>query len=83
MNLEKEILKVLPDFYEYYLKSDIEEFDNKEDFIIYTIEHEIDIYINCNYEYKEQVSYINKTNLQKIKRIISKYYKNVNKGTRL
>ena len=80
MDLEKEILKVIPDFYEYYLKDDIKEFDNKEDFIVTTVEHELDMYVNCiEYGYskedKEKVSYINKSNFRKIKNIILKYYK--------
>lgn len=84
MNLKKEVLKVLPDFYKYYLPSDIEDWESEEDFIISTLEHEIDMYINykdyCyNEKDKERISYINKTNLKSIEKILKKYLNNYNK----
>lgn len=83
MNLKKEVLKVLPDFYDYYLLSDIEDWESEEDFIIATLEHEIDMYINYkDYGYnkkdKERISYINKTNLKSIENILKKYLNNYN-----
>ena len=84
MNLKKEVLKVLPDFYEHYLPSDIEDWESEEDFIFGTLEHEVDMYINykdyCfNKKDKEKVSYINKTNLKSIEKILKKYLNNCNK----
>lgn len=84
MNLKKEVLKVLPDFYEYYLPSDIEDWENEEDFIFGTLEYEVDMYINYkdygfNKKDKEKVSYINKTNLKSIEKILKKYLNNYNK----
>ena len=84
MDLKKEVLKVLPDFYEYYLLSDIEDCESEEDFIFGTLEHEIDMYINYkDYGYnekdKERISYINKTNLKSIEKILKKYLNNYNK----
>ena len=53
MNLEKQVLKVLPDFFfNYYLDLDIKK------------------------EEKEKVSFINKSNIKAIKRILNAYYKN-------
>ena len=80
MNLEKQVLKVLPDFFDYYLELDIKEYETKDDFIIYTLEHEIDMYSNClrygfKKEEKEKVSFINKSNINAIKRILNAYYK--------
>ena len=84
MNLKKEVLKVLPDFYEYYLPSDIGDWESEEDFIFGTLEHEVDMYINYedysfNKKDKEKVSYINKTNLKSIEKILKKYLNNYNK----
>ena len=80
MNLKKEV----PDLYEYYVPSDIEDWENEEDFIFDTLEHEVDIYTNykdyCfNEKDKERISYINKTNLKSIEKILKKYLNNYNK----
>lgn len=80
MNLKKEVLKVLPDFYKYYLLSDIEDWESEEDFIFATLEHEIDMYINYedygfNEKDKERISYINKTNLKKHRKNIKEILK--------
>lgn len=87
MNLKKEVLKVLPDFYEYYLPSDIEDWENEEIFIFDTLEHEVDMYVNyedyCfNKKDKEKVSYINKTNLKRIEKILKNYLNDYNKKRR-
>ena len=84
MNLKKEVLKVLPDFYEYYLSSDIEDWESEEDFIFGTLEHEVDMYVNyedycLNKKDKEKVSYINKTNLKRIEKILKNYLNDYNK----
>lgn len=77
--LEQKLLKVIPDFFEYYLPYDIEEYDSRDEFIISRLEHELDMYTNYK-EYgfndKQKVSYINKDNVNKIKNLLNWYYKN-------
>ena len=74
----KQVLEIIPDFFQYYLREDIEEYDNEDEFIIYTLEHELYLYENWKeegYKYKEGVSYIKKDSVKKIRELISSYYK--------
>lgn len=77
MNLEKEVVKIIPDFFEYYLSDYMLEYDNIDDFIISNLEHEIDLYKDWKaegFECQEDVSYIKKTNIKKVERLLKKYY---------
>lgn len=77
MNLEKEVVKIIPDFFEYYLQDDIEDYEDVDDFIISNLEHEIDLYKDWKaegFECQEDVSYIKKTNIKKVERLLKKYY---------
>ena len=78
--MKERVLKIIPDFFQYYLKEDVREYDSEDEFIVYTLEHELYLYENWKEEGykdkdKEGVSYINKDNAKKIKRLISSYYK--------
>lgn len=77
MNLKKEVVKIIPDFFEYYLQEDIEEYEDVDDFIISNLEHEIDLYKDWKaegFECQEDVSYIKKTNIKKVEKLLKKYY---------
>ena len=76
--MKGQVLKIIPDFFQYYLKEDVREYDSEDEFIVYTLEHELYLYENWKeegYKDKEEVSYINKDNVKKIKRLINSYYK--------
>jgi len=77
--MKEQILKIIPNFFQYYLKEDIEEYESEDEFIIYTLEHELYLYENWKkegYKNKEEISYIKKENVKKIKNLINCYYKN-------
>ena len=77
--MKEQILKIIPNFFQYYLKEDIEEYESEDEFIIYTLEHELYLYENWKqeaYKNKEEISYIKKENVKKIKDLINCYYKN-------
>lgn len=44
--MKEQILKIIPNFFQYYLKEDIEEYESVDEFIIYTLEHELYLYEN-------------------------------------
>ena len=76
--MKERVLKIIPDFFQYYLKEDIREYDSEDEFIVYTLEHELYLYENYKeegYKDKEKVSYIKKDNVKKIKQLINSYYK--------
>ena len=73
--LEKEIEKIIPDFRQYYLDREFEEMTEED--LIYTLEHEIDLYKNWKEEgfrNQQEVSYINKNNIRKINGLLKRYY---------
>ena len=76
--MEERVLKIIPDFFQYYLREDVREYDREDDFIVYTLEHELYLYENWKeegYKDKEGVSYIKKDNVKKVRELISSYYK--------
>ena len=77
MNLKKEVVKIIPDFFEYYLHDDMLDYNNIDDFIISNLEHEIDLYKDWKdegFKCQEDVSYIKKTNIKKVVRLLKNYY---------
>lgn len=70
------VLKIDPDFMNYSFMDDREEWNSLNEYLIYHLEHELDIY----YEWKEEgfdkpFSWVQKNNIAKVKRIIDNYYK--------
>lgn len=77
--MKEKVLKIIPDFFKYYLETDIEEYESEDQFIIYTLEHEIDIYDNYKeygFKSRQGISYINKDNVRKVKNLLKWYYAN-------
>lgn len=77
MDLKKEIINIIPNFFDYYLSTDITDYDSINDFIVSTLEHEIDLYKNYKeygFKDKQKVSYINKSNIKKVNGLLKKYY---------
>lgn len=75
MKTLKEIEKIIPDFRQYYLDWEFKEMTEED--LIYTLEHEIDLYKNWKEEgfiNQQEVSYINKNNIRKINRLLKRYY---------
>lgn len=73
--LEKGIEKIIPGFRQYYLYREFEEMTEED--LIYTLEHEIDLYKNWKEEgfrNQQEVSYINKNNIRKINGLLKRYY---------
>ena len=72
--LKDAVLKIDKDFMNYSCMDDIKEWDTLNDYFIYHLEHELDIY----YEWKEQgiehMSWVTKNNIRKVKRVIDNYY---------
>lgn len=71
----KEIEKIIPDFRQYYLDYEFEEMAEED--LIYTLEHEIDLYKNWKEEgfrNQQEVGYINKNNIRKINGLLKRYY---------
>lgn len=73
--LKDAVLRIDKDFMNYAGFDDIEEWDTLNDYFIYHLEHELDLY----YDYKEEgyespCSWVQKSNIQKVKRIINNYY---------
>lgn len=79
MNIEEEVKKIIPDFFEYYLDWEIKgEYESIEDFVISTLEHELDLYDNWKVEgfkNQQEVSYIKKENVKEVRKLIREYYK--------
>ena len=76
--MKEQVLKIIPDFFQYYLREDVREYDNEDEFIAYTLEHELYLYENWKeegYKDREEISYIKKDNVKKIKRLINSYYR--------
>ena len=76
--MKERVLKIIPDFFQYYLREDIREYDSEDEFIVYTLEHELYLYENYKeegYKNREEISYIKKGNIKKIRELISSYYK--------
>lgn len=76
--MKEKIKKIIPDFFEYYLESDLEDYESEDDFIISTLEHEVDLYTNWRaegFKNQQKVSYINKSNIKKVKKLLDNYYK--------
>ena len=75
MNTLKEIEKIIPDFRQYYLDWEFKEMTEED--LIYTLEHEIDLYKNWKEEgFRNQleVSYRNKNNIRKVNGLLKRYY---------
>ena len=75
MKILKEIEKIIPDFRQYYLDWELKEMTEED--LIYTLEHEIDLYKNWKEEgfrNQQEVSYINKNNIRKVNRLLKRYY---------
>ena len=75
MNTLKEIEKIIPDFRQYYLDWELKEMTEED--LIYTLEHEIDLYKNWKEEgfrNQQEVSYINKNNIRKVNGLLKRYY---------
>lgn len=74
MNVLKEIIKIIPDFKEYYLEWELNEMNDSD--LIYELEHEIDLYKNWKIEgfRDNNISYINKYNIRKINGLLKRYY---------
>lgn len=73
--LKDAVLKIDKDFMNYSGMDDIDEWDTLNDYFIYHLEHELDIY----YEWKEEgfdkpFSWVTKDNIAKVKRVIKNYY---------
>lgn len=69
--LKDAILKVDKDFMNYSCMDDVKEWETLNDYFIYHLEHELDLY-----EEKNPIgSWVTKENVRKIKRIIDNYYK--------
>lgn len=83
MNIEKEVKKIIPDFFDYYLDWEIkEEYESIEDFVISTLEHEIELYKDWEEEAfrnQQEVSYINKNNIRKVNGLLKRYYNQKNR----
>lgn len=76
MTLKDAVLKIYPDFMKYAGFDDVDEWETLDDYFIYHLEHEVDLY----YEWKEEgfttpYSLVQKDQLTKVKRIIDNYYK--------
>ncbi len=72
----KEIEKIIPDFRQYYLDWEFEEMSEED--LIYTLEHELDLYDNWKVEgfkNQQEVSYIKKENVKEVRKLIREYYK--------
>lgn len=77
MELKEEIINIIPNFFDYYLSTDITDYDSINDFIVSTLEHEIDLYKNYKeegFKDKQKVSYINKSNIKKVNGLLKRYY---------
>lgn len=75
MKILKEIEKIIPDFRQYYLDWEFKEMTEED--LIYTLEHEIDLYKNWKEEgfgNQQEVSYINKNNIRKVNGLLKRYY---------
>ena len=74
MDVLNEIVKIIPDFKEYYLEWELNKMSDND--LIYTLEHEIDLYKNWKVEgFKDNnISYINKDNIRKINGLLKRYY---------
>ena len=75
MKILKEIEKIIPNFRQYYLDWEFKEMTEED--LIYTLEHEIDLYKNWKEEgfrNQQEVSYINKNNIRKVNGLLKRYY---------
>ena len=75
MRILKEIEEIIPDFRQYYLDWELKEMTEED--LIYTLEHEIDLYKNWKeegFKNKQEVSYINKNNIRKVNGLLKRYY---------
>ena len=74
MDVLNEIVKIIPDFKEYYLEWELNKMSDND--LLYTLEHEIDLYKNWKVEgFKDNnISYINKDNIRKINGLLKRYY---------
>ena len=75
--LKDAVLKIDKDFMNYAGFDDVDEWETLNDYFIYHLEHELDIY----YEWKEEgfktpFSWVTKKNIRKVKRVIDNYYNN-------
>lgn len=80
MKMEKkrlvdDVLKIDPDFMKYSSMDDRDEWDTLNDYLIYHLEHELDIYYEWKEEgFKKPFSWVQKENINKVKRVIDNYY---------
>lgn len=73
--LKDAVLKIDKDFMNYSFTDDIKEWETLNDYFIYHLEHELDIYYEWKeQDFKEPFSWVNKDNIRKVKRVIDNYY---------
>jgi hypothetical protein len=75
--MKEEILKIIPDFFDYYLDWEIKEYDSVDEFIVAKLEYEIDLYKDWKeegFENQQKVSYINKKNIRMVNGLLKRYY---------
>lgn len=70
--LKDAVLKIDKDFMNYAGFDDIKEWNTLNDYFIYHLEHELELY-----EEKNPIgSWVTKDNIRKVKRVIDNYYNN-------
>ncbi len=71
--LKDAVLRIDKDFMNYSCMDDLKEWKTLNDYFIYHLEHELELYEDK--ELRECTgSWVNKNNIQKVKRIINNYY---------
>lgn len=78
MNLKDEVEKIIPCFFCYYLEWEIkEDYESLEEFVISTLEHEVELYKDWKeegFKNQQEVSFVNKTNVRKVNGLLKRYY---------
>ena len=71
-DLQKEVVQQATE-----IAQDIATYEMTEEDLIYTLEHEIDLYKNWKeegFKNQQEVSYINKNNIRKVNGLLKRYY---------
>ena len=79
-SLKDAVLNIDKDFMNYSAMDDIEEYDTLNDYFISHLEHELDIYYECKEYDMDNISWVTKDNIRKVKRVIDNYYNGKYKG---
>lgn len=75
--LKDAVLRIDPDFMEYWFTDDRDYYDSLNEYLVSHLEHEIDIYEEELEDPGSTVgSWINKNNKRKVERILDNYYNN-------